>query len=112
MKEVEDFENEVINSELPVLVDFWAAWCNPCRTLIPVLEQIEDSLSESVKFVKVNADNNSELLQKYGIRGLPTLILFKGGEVLKTFVGSQIKDELMDSIKTALFSEDLPDFHD
>lgn len=115
MKELTNFENEVLNSDLPVLVDFWAPWCSPCRGLMPILEDISNTLKDSMSFIKINADDHPELAQKYGVRGLPTLMVFKDGEILQVFVGSQIKEQLLDSLKAIISNAEndhLPDFHD
>ena len=116
MKEVTNFDEEVLNAKGPVLVDFWAPWCAPCRSLMPILEEIEETLQGSMTFIKVNADENPELAQKYGIRGLPTLIAFKDGEALQVFVGSQIKDQLLESLKVIALKpvseNELPEFFD
>ena len=85
---------EVINSDKPTLVDFWAEWCGPCRTLGPILEEVATELGDKVNIVKCNVDENGELAQKFGIRGIPTMIFFKGGEAAKTLVGVQPKDEI------------------
>ena len=93
-----NFETDVINSEVPVLVDFWAEWCGPCKALAPVLDEIAGEMQEKAKVVKVNVDENKELAQKYGIRGIPTLIYFKNGQAEKTLVGSQPKAEILKSL--------------
>ena len=90
----DSFEEEVINSELPVLADFWAEWCSPCKMFIPILEETADSYEGKVKFVKVNVDDSPETAQKYGIRGIPTIVLFKEGEVIETKVGALTKSQL------------------
>ena len=72
------FEVDVLNSELPVLVDFWAPWCGPCRMVAPVVEELSDDYDGQVKFVKLNTDENPQVSGKYGIRSIPTLLLFKG----------------------------------
>jgi thioredoxin 1 len=89
-----NFEKIVLNSKTPVLVDFWAEWCGPCRTLGPVLEQVATEVGETATIVKVNVDENGELAQQFGIRGIPTMIFFKAGEAAKTLVGVQPKDEI------------------
>ena len=95
---VDNFESLVLKSEKPVLVDFWAEWCGPCKALAPVLNEIADEFSDKAEVVKVNVDEASELAQKYGIRGIPTLIFFKDGEVKTTLVGNQPKAEILKSI--------------
>ena len=93
------FNKEVLESNIPVLVDFWAEWCGPCRTLIPLLDEISGELGEKALIVKVNVDNNSGLAQKYGIRGIPTMIFFKNGEPAKTLVGVQPKAEIVKTLE-------------
>lgn len=87
------FEAEVISSDKPVLVDFWAPWCGPCRVVAPVVEQLANLYSDKVKFVKVNTDDNQRLAGQYTIRGIPTLIFFVNGEEKLRFVGARSKEE-------------------
>jgi len=93
------FETEVINAEKPILVDFWAEWCGPCRTLAPLLDEIAGEVGEKARIVKVNIDQNGDLAAKYGVRGIPTMIFFKSGEAAKTLVGLQSKDEIKKSLE-------------
>lgn len=93
------FENDVLKSDKPVLVDFWAEWCGPCRTLGPVLDEVASEIGEKATIYKVNVDENGELAQKYGIRGIPTMIFFKGGEATKTLVGVQPKEEIKKTLE-------------
>ena len=83
-----NFESEVLNSDKPVLVDFWAEWCGPCRALGPKLEELSDEMSD-VKIVKVNVDESPEAPAKYGVKGIPTMIFFKGGQEVDQVVGNQ-----------------------
>ena len=89
------FEEDVINASLPVLVDFWAEWCGPCKMLTPVLESISDEFADKLKITKLNVDENPETAPKFGVRGIPTLILFKEGQVVATKVGALTKSQLV-----------------
>tara|TARA_B100000886_G_scaffold316345_1_gene254917 strand:+ start:799 stop:1122 length:324 start_codon:yes stop_codon:yes gene_type:complete len=95
----EEFEEKVLNSTKPVLVDFWAEWCGPCKTLLPVLDEVASETGENASVFKVNVDENGDLAQKYGIRGIPTMIFFKNGEAAKTLVGVQPKEEIKKSLE-------------
>jgi thioredoxin 1 len=90
----ESFENEVLKSENPVLVDYWAEWCGPCKTVAPVLEEIANEYAGRIKVAKLNIDENPDTPPKYGIRGIPTLMLFKHGHVEATKVGALSKSQL------------------
>lgn len=92
------FETEVIGSSVPVIVDFWAQWCGPCKALSPVLEDVSQKYEGKVKFVKLDVDSNPSTPPKFGVRGIPTLILFKDGQVKATQVGLIGKADLMQFI--------------
>ena len=95
-----DFEAEVLESDTPVLVDFWAEWCGPCRMLSPIIEEVSQEVSDRVKVVKMNVDNNQETAANLGIRSIPTLILFKGGEEADRIVGFIGKEQLLDKLSS------------
>lgn len=97
-----NFEEEVVKSSLPCLVDFWAEWCGPCKNLAPILDEISDELKDKVKIGKINIDDNQELAAKFSIRSIPTMILFKNGDSIDTKVGLPPKKELLDWIETKI----------
>ncbi len=88
-----NFESDVVQSELPVLVDFWAEWCQPCKMLTPTIEELATEYEGKVKIGKVDTDSNREVSIKYGVSAIPTIMLFNGGEVVKKFVGLTSKDQ-------------------
>jgi thioredoxin 1 len=97
--DVAHFDTDVINANKPVLVDFWAEWCGPCRTLGPILDEVAKEIGEKAQILKVNVDDNPELAQRYGVRGIPTMIFFKNGQASKTLVGVQPKEEIKKSLE-------------
>ena len=97
-----NFDVEVVKSNTPVLVDFWASWCMPCRMLSPVVDQIAAEFVGSVKVVKVNVDSNPSLAAKFGVRGIPTLIAIKNGEVVDRMVGVQPKNTITSKLNDIL----------
>ena len=99
---VDNFESEVLSSEMPVLVDFWAEWCGPCKQLDPILEEIAIENQDKVKIFKMNIDENPMTPQKFGVRGIPTIMLFNKGELVDTKVGSLPKSALEAWIKSNL----------
>ena len=94
VQEVSDttFQNEVLQSQVPVLVDFWAEWCGPCKALSPKIDEMSASYAGKVKFMKMDVDSNQQVPAQFGIRGIPTLIVFKGGKMVDQLVGNQPKD--------------------
>ena len=95
----QSFETDVIKSELPTVVDFWAEWCGPCKQIGPILEEISNEMKDKVIIAKHNIDNEPNTPTKYGIRGIPTMLLFKGGELKATKVGATTKSNIIDWIK-------------
>ncbi|MBM4168219.1 MAG: thioredoxin [Ignavibacteria bacterium] len=106
MKPVEltdkNFESEVVKSEKPVLVDFWAAWCGPCKMIAPIVEELATELSGKLKVGKVDVDVNQQVAQQFGIRSIPTLLVFKGGRVVDQIVGAVPKNVLTEKVSKHL----------
>ena len=97
-----NFDSDVLNSDTPVVVDFWAEWCGPCKMIAPSLEEISDEMDGQVKIAKVNMDENPDLAAKYGIRSIPTLLMFKDGEPVAIQVGAAPKNKLSDWISNEI----------
>jgi thioredoxin 1 len=104
VSEVNDvtFDQEVLKASVPVLIDFWAPWCGPCKAIAPVVEELAGEYNGRVKIVKMNIDDNPQTPSKYGVRGIPTLMLFKGGSVAEQIVGALPKSRLVHVIDRAL----------
>lgn len=96
------FEDEVIKSDLPVLVDFWAPWCGPCKAIGPTIDKLADEFGDKMKFLKCNIDDNQAAPQKYGIRAIPTLIIFKDGEISEQITGMVAKSKLEEAINKVI----------
>ena len=103
-KQISDdsFETEVLKAGVPVLVDFWAEWCGPCKQIAPALEELAEEMRERVTVAKVNIDENPMTPSKYGVRGIPTLILFKDGQVAATKIGALPKGKLVEWVESVL----------
>jgi thioredoxin 1 len=97
-----DFQSQVLESDVPVLVDFWAPWCGPCKMLTPIIEELAKDYDGRAKVVKINVDDNQQLAADFHIRSIPTVMVFKGGEPVESLVGMQPKDALVKALDAAL----------
>lgn len=104
IKKVTDgsFEDDVLKSEKPVLVDYWAEWCGPCRQIAPALEELAQEFDEQITVAKINIDENRNTPMKYGVRGIPTLMIFKNGQIAATRVGAMPKSKLVEWVQSVL----------
>jgi thioredoxin 1 len=104
MKDVDatNFDAEVVNSDTPVLVDFWAPWCNPCKMMAPTVDRLAERYAGKVKVVKLNVDDSPDIANRFGIRGIPSLFIFKGGAVLTRLVGVQTEAAMASALDAAI----------
>jgi thioredoxin 1 len=98
----ENFDEEIINSNLPAMVDFWAEWCGPCKMVSPAVEELAKEYNGRIKITQMDVDGNRQTPARFGIRNIPTLMLFKGGEVVKTIIGAQPKSHIDEELKKLL----------
>mgnify|MGYP001494158460 FL=1 len=98
----DDFKSEVVESDTPVLVDFWAEWCGPCKVIAPVVEELATDYEGKIKFGKVNVDDNNMVASEYGVRSIPTLLIFKNGTVVNQIVGAVPKEKITDILDTVI----------
>jgi thioredoxin 1 len=98
----DEFDSVITESDLPVVVDFWAEWCGPCKQMAPHLDAVSEEMSDSVKIAKINVDDNPMAASKYGVRGLPTLVMFKNGKVAATQLGAMSKQRISEWIKESV----------
>ncbi|MFH1954068.1 MAG: thioredoxin [Pseudomonadota bacterium] len=97
-----NFDEEIINSDMPAMVDFWAEWCQPCKAMAPIIEELAQEYKGKIKFVQMNVAENRDTPARFGIRSIPTLMLFKGGEVAQTLIGAYPKSRIEEELKRLL----------
>lgn len=98
----QSFDQEVIKSDIPVLIDFWAAWCGPCKMIAPIMDEMAQEYEGKAKICKLDVDNNQNTAMQFGIRSIPTLLIFKGGEVVDTIVGAVPKEQIVNKLENHL----------
>ncbi|MFP4368562.1 MAG: thioredoxin [Candidatus Kapaibacterium sp.] len=96
------FQEEVVKSDKPVLIDFWAAWCGPCRMIAPIVEELANEYDGKAKICKLDVDNNQQTAMQFGIRSIPTILIFKGGEVVDTIIGAVPKQQIVERLESHL----------